>query len=593
MPTVSSSDENGGDAETLQRSRHSRAIGGIVDGCCALLAAVAQGALAITLGALARSLSGASQVAHDVTAMTPMSRWAASTIESVTPRALAATGLALVTLRALAHVRLVASEVSAGASKAAEARRRVLAVALRSPGEISLGRAISWPLALESGERAARARWRAILQLVVLGVAAVLLDLRLTLLLIALLVPFTLILRPVRRALRRLHVAASSGVADTVDAVRDVVEHAALWAACGAHATATRRVTSLTDDGRALALRATVGQTLSSASNEILAGIAIVALVVAFGGGTRAASLVPLLVVLVSTYRPLRELTEAAPALARAEIARAEVAALSSSEEALHSSQLSSLSQDATFAPATLTASGLALDIGSEVVRGGVEFAVEPGEILVVVGAPGTGKSALLEAMVGARRIVSGSLRHGDRELRGTPLGPRHRPMAWVPPSPPVLPGTLAENLAPDAPADRHRIERARDVLRALGDQTLGALGDDARLGPFGHRPSSGEAQRLALARTLAGDALVLLLDEPTAHLDAHSEELAIAELARAARSGRTVIVVTHRPAPRALATRLLSLDPPDEPAQGASKGASSGAYAQRNPTVASRRSVG
>ncbi|GAC1353144.1 MAG: hypothetical protein NVS3B20_26440 [Polyangiales bacterium] len=141
-------------------------------------------------------------------------------------------------------------------------------------------------------------------------------------------------------------------------------------------------------------------------------------------------------------------------------------------------------------------------------------------------------------------------------------MGPTERPFAWVPPSPPVLPGTLAENLSPDAPHDQLRIDRARAVLRELGDSELGAMDNEALLGPRGRKPSSGEVQRLSLARACASDAAVLLLDEPTASLDAEGERRAIEVIARQSVS-RIVIMVTHRPAPLAIAHRVLSFDEP------------------------------
>jgi ABC-type transport system involved in cytochrome bd biosynthesis fused ATPase/permease subunit len=122
-----------------------------------------------------------------------------------------------------------------------------------------------------------------------------------------------------------------------------------------------------------------------------------------------------------------------------------------------------------------------------------------------------------------------------------------------------VLPGTLAENLAPGAANDHERLARAREILRALGDQTVVALADDARLGARGRAVSSGEAQRIALARAIASDAAILLLDEPTANLDAAGEQRAI-DVVRAASANRSIVLVSHRSAPLALAARVIDL---------------------------------
>ncbi|MGZ3448744.1 MAG: ATP-binding cassette domain-containing protein, partial [Polyangiales bacterium] len=205
----------------------------------------------------------------------------------------------------------------------------------------------------------------------------------------------------------------------------------------------------------------------------------------------------------------------------------------------------------------SLTARALAVDVGTARVRQGVDFVASAGSAVVVVGPPGSGKSALLEAIAGVRPL-RGTLRHAGAPI-GPGIGPRHRPIAWVPSAPPVLPGTLAENLAPDAPTDRARIGRARSILRALGDEAIVALADDASLGPRGRKLSSGEAQRLALARALASDLPVLLLDEPTANLDDEGERRAIEVLREAARE-RALVLVTHRPGPRSLGETVIDL---------------------------------
>jgi ABC-type multidrug transport system fused ATPase/permease subunit len=116
--------------------------------------------------------------------------------------------------------------------------------------------------------------------------------------------------------------------------------------------------------------------------------------------------------------------------------------------------------------------------------------------------------------------------------------------------------GTLRENLALAAPrAGEPELHSALAAVRL--DELVARLpqGLDTWVGEQGHRLSGGERQRLALARALLRDAPFLLLDEPTAHLDALAEREVLREIARAG-EGRATLLVTHR---------LVSLDAFDE----------------------------
>jgi ABC-type transport system involved in cytochrome bd biosynthesis fused ATPase/permease subunit len=532
--------------------------------------AVAQGALAVVLGGLARALGGAHEVAGGAPGMTSLSRWAAR-MPGFTGRsavALAVVGLGIVLVRAVATVALARLEECTAFRAATAARLRLLDARLSGRAIVRLGDAIAWPREIELGVRNGRARVRAVAQLLVLGGVAAALDPALALVLLGLVAPFALLLRPSRRALRAAQRAAANGVVELVDATRDVVEHAAVWASCGGARTATRRVAALGDEGLALSARAATAQAFASTSNEVLAALAVVLLAVAFAPAATEArpTLLPVLVTLVSAYRPLRDLAESGAGLARAAHANAELARLVGTSGATDVMQDIRVEEQAhaSWVPAALELRGARLDVGGARVRGGLDLRVAPGEIVAIVGLPGAGKSALLEAIVGARPLAGGELRFAGRALHDAPIGPSHRPIAWVPPAPPVLPGTLAENLAPDAPDDAARIAKARTILDALGDRVLRALADDASLGPRGHRPSSGEAQRLALARALASDAPVLLLDEPTANLDSSGEALAVEAIREASRD-RSVLIVTHRHAPLELARSVVRLDAPSD----------------------------
>jgi ATP-binding cassette subfamily C protein CydCD len=171
------------------------------------------------------------------------------------------------------------------------------------------------------------------------------------------------------------------------------------------------------------------------------------------------------------------------------------------------------------------------------------------GEWIVVEGPSGSGKSTLLATLLGYLPPSSGSWRINGEDARDfTPASLRRR-VAWCPQEAHLFDSTIRGNLA----LARSRKERPSDaelenVVRAVG---LGPLFDslplglDTPVGPGGRLFSGGERQRLAVARTLLTHADVVLLDEPTAHLDAESADALIADL-RGALSDRIVVLVSH-----------------------------------------------
>ncbi|MBB3232177.1 ATP-binding cassette subfamily C protein CydD [Halomonas stenophila] len=183
-------------------------------------------------------------------------------------------------------------------------------------------------------------------------------------------------------------------------------------------------------------------------------------------------------------------------------------------------------------------------------VLGPLDLTLARGEIVGVSGPSGAGKSTLLQLLAG---FVGPS--EGARRVAAD------HAFAWMDQRPVLIHGSLADNLrlaAPEADEDalRHALERA-----GLGE-LLAALpaGLETRLGERGVGLSGGQAQRLALARVFLSPAPLVLLDEPTASLDAASEARVLEGLAALAAEGRTLVIASHQAAPLALARRVLHL---------------------------------
>jgi ABC-type transport system involved in cytochrome bd biosynthesis fused ATPase/permease subunit len=172
----------------------------------------------------------------------------------------------------------------------------------------------------------------------------------------------------------------------------------------------------------------------------------------------------------------------------------------------------------------------------------GFDLTVPDGAKVALTGGSGAGKSSVLALALRARDPDAGRVTLGGTDLRRLPLDGVRSRLAWSAQAPQVLGGTLAGNLR--LGRDDATDEELLAVLAAVGlDDVAAALGLDGWVGEGGERLSAGERARLGLARALLSRADVLLLDEPTAHLDA---ALAARVLDLLAADPRAVLLVTH-----------------------------------------------
>jgi len=181
---------------------------------------------------------------------------------------------------------------------------------------------------------------------------------------------------------------------------------------------------------------------------------------------------------------------------------------------------------------------GLRTD-GSWLVRG-IDLAVATGETLAVVGPSGAGKSTLLRLLDRIEEPTEGTVYLDGTDYREIPPTELRARVGLVPQAAALRPGTVAENvgIAPrlrGEPVDEDRVADllARVDLAGYGDRDVGDL-------------SGGEAQRVAIARTVMVDPEVLLLDEPTASLDSAAEREVETLLGDLLDGERTAVLVTH-----------------------------------------------
>jgi len=189
-----------------------------------------------------------------------------------------------------------------------------------------------------------------------------------------------------------------------------------------------------------------------------------------------------------------------------------------------------------------------------------VSFALEPGEVLGLVGPSAAGKSTLARLLVGVWSPLSGKVRldgaevhHWDQEALGPYIG-------YLPQDVELFDGTVADNIARFTDAEPEAVVRAARTA-GVHDMILRlSQGYDTRIGEGGCILSGGQRQRIALARALFGDPVLVVLDEPNASLDAEGDKAlgqAIAELKAA---GSTVVVIAHRASLIGAADKLLVL---------------------------------
>lgn len=191
-----------------------------------------------------------------------------------------------------------------------------------------------------------------------------------------------------------------------------------------------------------------------------------------------------------------------------------------------------------------------------------LDFEVAAGEKVVLTGPSGGGKSSLISLMAGFAEPTTGSLLLDGRPLMRFSSAAVQAHVAWLGQRPVLFAGTIAENIALGwKDATRGQIERIAAQARVTEFAERLPNGLDSPVGENGYGLSGGQAQRVALARALLRPRPLILLDEPTAGLDADSEATVLAALRDLlAQRNATVLCATHRAATMAWADRVVEM---------------------------------
>jgi ATP-binding cassette subfamily B protein len=202
----------------------------------------------------------------------------------------------------------------------------------------------------------------------------------------------------------------------------------------------------------------------------------------------------------------------------------------------------------------------VSIDLGRGQVLRSMSFAVAAGQRVAIVGPSGSGKSTIADLLLRLLDPDEGSIRLDGHDVRDLALENLRTHVVLVDQEPFVFHATVAENIRYARPAATN--DEVRDAARAAGiDEFVSRLPEAYAtvVGERGAALSSGERQRIAIARALLVNPSVLVLDEPSAALDPAAERHVLAGYDRIM-AGRTTLIITHRLALASAADRILVL---------------------------------
>jgi thiol reductant ABC exporter CydD subunit len=299
---------------------------------------------------------------------------------------------------------------------------------------------------------------------------------------------------------------------------------------------------------------------LSALVLELLAmlGTAMVAVVLGVRlahGGLELEDALTVLILAPEIYAPLRQLGAQYHAANDGLAAADRIFAILEAPPAIVASADPVAVPDARAATIRFESVGFAYPSRKGAILDGIDLELAPGECVALVGRSGAGKSTIASLLLRLIDPTDGRVTVAGNDLRDVDPDAWRAQLAWLPQRPHLFAATVADNIRLADPSASDL--RVRAAAAAAG---AGFIDLDARVGEGGQQLSAGEARRIALARAFLRDAPILLLDEPTAHLDAENAAL-IADAIRRLAQGRTTLLITHDPALAARADRVVAIE--------------------------------
>ena len=327
-----------------------------------------------------------------------------------------------------------------------------------------------------------------------------------------------------------------------------------------------RRVRDLGDDYAAKTMQTLYVAFLSGAVLEFLATLSTALVAVEVGlrlvyGNLNLLSGLAIIMLTPEVFKPLREVGSQFHASANGVAASQKVFEI--------------LEEELTTAPGGTPAPDLhtsSIDIRDLSVRApgratiapyGLNASIEPGRITVLRGPSGAGKSTTASVILQLLRPTSGEVTVAGKPLASIAQESWWQQITWVPQRPAIVPGTVLENLSLSEVSPSTPSPALEAAARLTGfDAVVASLSDGwgTLLGQGGVGLSVGQRQRLALTRALVSTRPLVILDEPSAHLDAMSEKYVTQSVHALREAGHTVLVIAHRQAIISLADTVIDV---------------------------------